>query len=95
MARKKISRDETRRRRAEIQRRACAGELPLPNAIRDMRKALGMTQAKFATCFGLTRVQVSQLENGRANPTLETLTRIGRPFGFEIGFVYSSKQARD
>ena len=51
------------------------------------RRALGMTQARFATAFGLTRVQVIDLEAGRANPTLETLNRIGRPFGFRAGFI--------
>ncbi len=93
--RKAVPGDETRRRRHELHRRAGDGELPLPQAIRDMRYALGMTQAKFAQCFGLTRVQVSELENGKANPTMETLTRIGRPFGFSVGFVLSSKQSDD
>jgi len=90
-AKKPLSKDETLKRRHEIHRRACEGELPLPQAIRDMRNALGMTQAKFGKCFGLTRVQVSALENGRANPTLATLARIGKPFGFQLGFVLSSK----
>lgn len=93
--RKPVPKDETRKRRHELHHRAGEGELPLPQAIRDMRHALGMTQAKFAGCFGLTRVQVSELENGRANPTLETLSRIGRPFGFAVGFVLSNKQSDD
>jgi putative transcriptional regulator len=93
--RKPVGRDETRRRRHELHRRAGEGELPLPDAIRHMRNALGMTQAKFAGCFGLTRVQVSELENGKSNPTFETLARIGKPFGFQVGFVLSSKQSDD
>lgn len=93
--RKPVSRDETRRRRHELHHRAYDGELPLPDAIRHMRHALGMTQAKFAQCFGLTRIQVSQLENGKANPTMETLARIGRPFGFVPGFILSNKKSDD
>lgn len=63
------------------------GGLPVAEAIRRMRHALGMTQARFAATFKLTPGQVWELENGTANPTLETLDRLGRPFGFVGGFV--------
>lgn len=82
-----LSREELRLRRDEVARKAACGELPLPEGIREMRRALGMTQARFATAFGLTRIQVVNLEAGRANPTLETLNRIGRPFRFRVGFI--------
>ncbi|TCZ51448.1 helix-turn-helix domain-containing protein [Roseicella aquatilis] len=52
-----------------------------------MRQALGMTQARFASVFKLTRRLVVDLEAGRANPTVETLTKIGKPFGYQVGFV--------
>lgn len=51
-----------------------------------------MTQARFAEVFKLTPRQVWELENGRANPTVETLNRIGRPFGFTAGFVMRDPQ---
>lgn len=50
-----------------------------------------MTQAVFAEKFGLNRIQVIALEKGRANPTLETLEKIGRVFGFTVGFVLREK----
>lgn len=46
-----------------------------------------MTQQEFAKTLALTRRQVAEIEAGTANPTLETLERIGRLFGFSIGFV--------
>ncbi|WP_317937949.1 helix-turn-helix transcriptional regulator [Sulfitobacter pontiacus] len=46
-----------------------------------------MTQAEFAYHFGLTRKQAIDLENGKGNPTLETLKKVSRPFGFQVGFV--------
>lgn len=82
-----LSRDEKLGRREDIARRAGQGGLPLPQAVRDIRAALGMTQAEFAEKFGLTRQQLIDIEKGRANPTHDTLARIGRPFGFVVGFV--------
>ena len=35
----------------------------------------------------LQRRQIAEIEDGTANPTLETLKKIGRLFGFEVGFV--------
>jgi DNA-binding XRE family transcriptional regulator len=82
-----LTRDEKFDRREEIALRAANGTLTLPEAIRDIRNALGLTQADFADKFGLTRIQLIELEKGRANPTQETLARIGKPFGFVLGFV--------
>lgn len=84
---KPLSREEKLRRREDIAERARSGLLSIPSAIRDIRQALGLTQAEFAEKFGFTRQQVIALENGRANPNLETLARIGNPFGFMIGFI--------
>ena len=88
---KKLSRDEIRRRREELHQKVEAGKLRLPEGIRQMRHALGMTQVEFAKNFGLTRVQLVNLENGKANPTMETLTKVGRPFGFSVGFVLTPR----
>jgi len=88
---KPVSKDITRARRNEIHRRAMEGDLQLPGAVRDMRNALGFTQAKFAKHFGLSLAHLSAIETGKANPTAEVLTKIGRPFGFQLGFVLREK----
>lgn len=88
---KPLSKDITRARRHEIHRRAMEGELKLPGAVRDMRNALGFTQAKFAKHFGLSIAHLSAIETGKANPTAEVLTKIGHPFGFQLGFVLREK----
>ena len=64
-----------------------ASSIPLPSAIKDIRHALGLTQDEFAKLFRLTLRQVKELEQGHANPTLETLNRIAKVFGFSLGFV--------
>ena len=63
------------------------GGLPVAETVRRMREAMGLTQQRFGEVFKLTERQVWELENGKANPTTETLTRLGKPFGFRPGFV--------
>jgi transcriptional regulator with XRE-family HTH domain len=82
-----LTREEISARRAEVTRKAFRGELRFPEALREIRQALGLTQDEFAERFGLTRARVIELEKGRANPTIETLDKICRPFGFVVGFV--------
>lgn len=86
----KPSREEIRAKRTEIAELARMGRLKLPDAIVAMRHALGMSQQQFAALFRLTRRQLAEIERGQANPTVETLERIGKPFGFRVGFVPSS-----
>ena len=84
---RKPTRDESRAQLADIAARARAGQLEIPDAIVDMRHALGLSRDEFARVFRLTRRQLAEIERGEGNPTIETLNRIGRPFGFGVGFV--------
>lgn len=90
-SKKRLSKQEISSRRLELHRKACDGELVLPAAVREMRNAIGMTQADFARHFSLTRKQVIELENGKSNPTVETLIKVCLPFGFQVGFVRLDK----
>jgi putative transcriptional regulator len=83
----KPTKEEMRERRAAIAAKARNGALRLPEAIVEMRHALGLTQPEFAKVFKLTTRQVADIERGAANPTAETFDRIGKAFGFRIGFV--------
>jgi len=87
-----LTHDEKLLRRYAVIDKAAAGTLRLPFAVKELRQALGMTQAMFADKFGLTRAQLVHIEKGVANPTLETLSKIGRPFGFVLGFVPAEKK---
>ncbi|MBI0436144.1 helix-turn-helix transcriptional regulator [Roseomonas sp. KE0001] len=81
------STDERIALRVGLNEDIAAGGLEWSQAVRRMRQALGMTQARFAQAFKLTRRLVVDLEAGRANPTAETLAKIGKPFGYQVGFV--------
>ncbi|MDA9489024.1 putative transcriptional regulator [Bradyrhizobium sp. USDA 3311] len=84
---RKPTKEEIRNRRAAISAKARAGELRLPDAVAEMRYALGLSQPEFAKLFKLTTRQIAEIERGVANPTSQTLQKIGRAFGFQIGFV--------
>lgn len=86
--------DERLALRRSLHAEVSSGGLAWHEAVRRMRQALGMTQERFAGAFGLTRRLVVELEAGRANPTAETLARIGKPFGYEIGFVAAKGPGR-
>jgi transcriptional regulator with XRE-family HTH domain len=63
------------------------GELPLRDAVRAMRKSIGLTQAEYAKLIGIAPRIVIDLERGVGNPTLASLLKIGKPFGLELAFV--------
>ncbi|MHC2440226.1 helix-turn-helix domain-containing protein [Bradyrhizobium sp. USDA 4451] len=87
---RKPTREEIWDRRAAINEKARSAKLRLPEGIAEIRHALGLSQAEFAKVFSLTTRQVSEMERGGANPTVATLERIGRVFGFQVGFVPSA-----
>lgn len=90
---KKPTKDEIHENRRTLAERARTGDLRLPEAVADIRKGFGMTQEEFAKTLSLTRRQVAEIEAGTANPTLETLEKIGRLFGFGVGFVPKNDHA--
>lgn len=83
----RLTPEQQRSLRQDFDARARKGDLLVADAIREMRRILMMTQAEFGQAFRLTVRRISELENGRANPTVETLERLGRPFGMSVGFV--------
>ncbi|CAD7037622.1 XRE family transcriptional regulator [Pseudorhizobium endolithicum] len=84
---KKPTKEEILENRRTLAERARTGDLRLLGAVAEIRKGFGMTQEEFAKTLSLTRRQVAEIEAGTANPTLETIERIGRLFGFVVGFV--------
>lgn len=60
----------------------------IAQAARWIREALGLNQMQFAELVGLSKPQIAKLERGEANPTLETLLAIGKPFGLQVAFYH-------
>lgn len=51
------------------------------NALREARKALGLSQEDLALICGLDRTYISGLERGRRNPTLKVILLIATKLG--------------
>lgn len=84
---KKVTSDESYQLRLELMDDIKHGRLSLPQAALAMRKSTGMTQPKFARFLHIAPRTLMDLETERGNPRLETLKKLGRPFGLEVGFI--------
>ncbi len=52
-----------------------------------LRTEKRMTQEQLAQMAGITRNNLSRIENGKYNPGLDILQRIAEPLGVELDFV--------
>jgi transcriptional regulator with XRE-family HTH domain len=62
--------------------------LVVGRAIRDARKAVGMTQADLAEGMGTTAAYVSGVETGRGNLTVGQLSAIANALGVEFAVSF-------
>ncbi|TFH86929.1 helix-turn-helix domain-containing protein [Billgrantia azerbaijanica] len=62
-----------------------AGSQGLSSRVVELRKKRGLTLEQLAAASGVSRSMLSQIERGRANPTLAVTLRIARAFGLNIG----------
>ena len=63
-------------------------ELTLGEAVRRVRKITGMSQSAYAErIIGISTRILAEIERDEGNPTVETLNKVGRPFGYTVGFV--------
>jgi DNA-binding XRE family transcriptional regulator len=60
------------------------GALTLPQTIRQMRQLTGLTQAEYAKLTRVAEQALRDIEQGKANPTVKTLTKLIEPFGLEV-----------
>lgn len=95
MRKTKKTKSEINESRREIIRRAKEGKLVFPEAIRYIREALDLTQQEWANYLGMTRQQIIAIESGRANPTIETVNRMLRPFELKVGIVVKEEEENE
>ncbi len=86
--RRPSSAEELEARRKELRQRLRDGSITLGESVREMRRLTGLTQTQYAERVARVFPRVlMDIERGTANPTLETLERIAKPWGWKIGFV--------
>ena len=59
----------------------------LANQILSARKRVGLTQVELASRSGIGQSEISRIERGEGNPTVETLSRVGRSLSLNLQFV--------
>lgn len=52
--------------------------------LREVRKSQGMTQESLADCVGTKKSNISRLESGRYNPSLDFLVKVAGGLGKQI-----------
>lgn len=88
----KRSQEDSSRAKRELIEAIENHELSLGEAVRRMRKISGMNQKAYAErIIGIAPRILAEIERGEGNPTLATLNKIGRPFGYAAGFVPSPR----
>ncbi len=53
----------------------------------DRRLAAGMSQRDLASVSGIDQAEISRIERGQANPTVQTLHALGAPLGIVLDFT--------
>ena len=60
--------------------------------VRWLRALRGLSQNRLADDAGLTQGQVSAIERGRANPTMESVERIARVLSVEVDALFAKPE---
>ena len=84
---RKLPEAERRRVKENISEQLASGAISLGEGVRLMRLAAGMTQAQYAEMAGVDLRILAAIEKGKGNPRLDTLQKLGRPYGLMVSFV--------
>ena len=55
--------------------------------IKEIRKGAGLTLEKFGAKIGITAASISTIENGKSNPSVQTVLMICREFNINEGWL--------
>jgi len=65
------------------------------NAVRGLRRAAAVTQAKLAEAAGTSQATIAAYESGRKSPTVRTLSRLARSVGLEAIVSFHPPMTRE
>ena len=75
-------------RKLALRQQLQAGAISIGQATRSMRKMTGLNQKDYAKrVLGIAPRILMNIELDRGNPTLDTLNKIGKPFGYRVTFA--------
>lgn len=82
-----LSREETQVLRDKLNELIPQEQAGIPGLVRMMRLITRKSQAEYARFCGVAPRVLADLEAGKGSPRVETLDKLLRPFGFQIGVV--------
>lgn len=84
---KRIGTEEETIRRREFMTSIPSTSQELGELVRSLRRFSRLTQPEFAERVGVAVNILKEIERGRGNPTIETMNKIGKPFGLQVSLV--------
>ena len=69
---------------------ALAPEYDIIQALIDARKSRNLTQKQLSDITGITQADISRIENGTRNPSLEMLKRLAKGMGMVLKLEFIS-----
>lgn len=82
-----LSRQEVEALRTQLTSLVPESRADIPNLLRNMRLIVRMSQPEYAKLCGVAPRVLADIEAGRGNPRVDTLTKLLKPFGYSIGVV--------
>lgn len=61
--------------------------------LRNKRTSKNVTQAALASQVGISRTMITEIENGKANPSVDVAKRIAAVLGFDWTLFYEDDEA--
>jgi DNA-binding XRE family transcriptional regulator len=84
-----LSRNDVEMLRRELLELVPKTRADIPQLMRTMRLIARKSQAEYARICGVAPRVLANIESGKGSPTLETLEKLLKPFGYRIGVVES------
>lgn len=82
-----LSRDEVERLRRELAALVPQAHADIPRLLRTMRLIARQSQAEYSRLCGVAPRVLADIESRKGRPTVETLEKLLRPFGYKVGIV--------
>jgi DNA-binding XRE family transcriptional regulator len=82
-----LTKNEVEALRAKLTELVPEAQADIPDVLRLMRLITRKSQTEYAKLCGVAPRVLARLESGKGSPTLETLEKLIRPFGYRVGVM--------
>jgi predicted transcriptional regulator len=89
-----LSRDEVESLRKQLVSLVPRASSDIPQLLRTMRLITRKSQIEYAKLCGVAPRVLADIEAGKGSPTVETLEKLLRPFGYRVGIVAQVEESR-